>query len=587
MLTNVFSPASPTSKTYADLCAKLKEHFVPEKVEIAEVHRFYRRKQKNMETVQDFLADLRQLAKDCNFGDLKRALRDAFVLGLLDQRIQSRLLSTRNLTLELALGTAQSMEIAALHTKQLRQLETPTGEDDLNYVKTGDQKKKKTTPKCFRCGNPDHLAPACPHADKTCSSCNKKGHLSSVCQSKQGGSGRGRKEKATGGRVHQLEPEEDELFGQLYYHTESGEAVHSTRAKPFIQPVLVGQMAINMEIDTGCPVTLLPDSLWKKLGSSKLQSSTLRLRTYTGGKLIILGEFTTPVTINGSTKPMLVMVVEGEGSALLGRNWLLQTQLDWQKVHRLSEAEGCPAEMYSQLRPYKDVFSGDLGLIKTAPVHLDLKPGAVPNFHRPRPVPFALHDRVKTKLDRLEKTGVLTKVQHSDWAAPVVVVDKPDRGTRICGDYKGTINPQILVDQYPLPRPDDIFSSLQGGVYFSKQDLSQAYFQLELDEESQKLVTINTIQGLYRYTRLPFGVASAPAKFQQVMDNLLVLHFPYFSFQDKENERISGKLVEEKGRKIRELQRKILELAEKKSSSGATIPENAEIYSDEGVCLYL
>ena len=47
---------------------------------------------------------------------------------------------------------------------------------------------------------------------------------------------------------------------------------------------------------------------------------------------------------------MLVAVVEGEGPALLGRNWLLQTQLDWQIVHRLSEAEGCPAEMYNQLR---------------------------------------------------------------------------------------------------------------------------------------------------------------------------------------------------------------------------------------------
>ncbi len=120
LLTNFFSPASPTSKTFDELCARLKTHFVPEKVEIAEVNRFYRRKQKGTESVQDFLADLRQLAKDCNFGDLNRALRDAFVLGIFDPRIQSRLLSTRNLTLDTALDTAQSMEAAALQTKQLR-----------------------------------------------------------------------------------------------------------------------------------------------------------------------------------------------------------------------------------------------------------------------------------------------------------------------------------------------------------------------------------------------------------------------------------------------------------------------------------
>ena len=64
LLTNVFSPASSIFKTYDYLCAKMKEHFVPEKVEIVEVHRFYRCKQKNMETVQDILVNLRQLAKD-------------------------------------------------------------------------------------------------------------------------------------------------------------------------------------------------------------------------------------------------------------------------------------------------------------------------------------------------------------------------------------------------------------------------------------------------------------------------------------------------------------------------------------------
>lgn len=53
---------------------------MPEKVEIAEVNRFYRRKQKSGESVQDFLADLRFLATDCNFGDLNRSLRDAFVI---------------------------------------------------------------------------------------------------------------------------------------------------------------------------------------------------------------------------------------------------------------------------------------------------------------------------------------------------------------------------------------------------------------------------------------------------------------------------------------------------------------------------
>lgn len=68
---------------------------------------------------------------------------------------------------------------------------------------------------------------------------------------------------------------------------------------------------------------------------------------------------------------------------------------------------------------------------------------------------------------------------------------------------------------------NELFTKLNGGQTFSKLDLSQAYNQIVLDKDSRKYVTINTHQGLYRYTRLPFGIASAPAIFQRTMDTIL------------------------------------------------------------------
>lgn len=62
---------------------------------------------------------------------------------------------------------------------------------------------------------------------------------------------------------------------------------------------------------------------------------------------------------------------------------------------------------------------------------------------------------------------------------------------------------------------------MAGGKTFSKLDLAHVYQQLELDEESKKLVVINTQKGLFRYNRLPFGISAAPAIFQRTIEGVL------------------------------------------------------------------
>lgn len=93
-------------------------------------------------------------------------------------------------------------------------------------------------------------------------------------------------------------------------------------------------------------------------------------------------------------------------------------------------------ELPSKLSSYSEVFGTDLGTIKSTKVKLQLKENADPNFVRPRPIPFELLHRVKEELDRLEGWGILKKVQHSNWVAQIVVVDKKEGGIRFCGDYK-------------------------------------------------------------------------------------------------------------------------------------------------------
>lgn len=91
---------------------------------------------------------------------------------------------------------------------------------------------------------------------------------------------------------------------------------------------------------------------------------------------------------------------------------------------------------------------------------------------------------------------------------PVV---KPSGDLRICGDYKVTLNKHLIDFKYPLPLIEEVFDSLRGGVLFSKLDLSNAYNQLVLDDESQKLCTWSTHMGVFKMERLPFGVKPASA----------------------------------------------------------------------------
>ena len=100
-------------------------------------------------------------------------------------------------------------------------------------------------------------------------------------------------------------------------------------------------------------------------------------------------------------------------------------------------------------------------------------------------------------------------------------VPKKDGKFRICGDYKVTVNQVLMMEEYPLPTPEELFSTLAGGKIFSKLDLSQAYLQVPVDEESKQYLTINIHQGLCVYDRLPFGVSSAPAIFQKLVDTVL------------------------------------------------------------------
>ncbi|XP_062538267.1 uncharacterized protein K02A2.6-like [Armigeres subalbatus] len=92
---------------------------------------------------------------------------------------------------------------------------------------------------------------------------------------------------------------------------------------------------------------------------------------------------------------------------------------------------------------------------------------------------------------------------------------------RLCADYSTGLNAALVTNNFPLPTPEKIFSKVSGSKIFSIIDLSDAYLQVEVDDKSKKLLTINTHRGLFRFNRLAPGVKSAPGIFQQLMSKMV------------------------------------------------------------------
>jgi hypothetical protein len=93
----------------------------------------------------------------------------------------------------------------------------------------------------------------------------------------------------------------------------------------------------------------------------------------------------------------------------------------------------------------------------------------IPVYRRARPVPYASLLIVEQELDHLLNLGVIKPVRHADWAAPVMVVKKPDGPAQLCVDYSMGLNDALQLHQHPLPVPEDIFTILNGGHVFTNQ----------------------------------------------------------------------------------------------------------------------
>ncbi|XP_018404622.1 PREDICTED: uncharacterized protein K02A2.6-like, partial [Cyphomyrmex costatus] len=364
-----------------------------------------------------------------------------------------------------------------------------------------------------QCGK-GHLATQCTLSrDIKCHACGNKGHLQSVCF----------KNKS---QTHQLEDilsttcQDNIMISQL----EQGEY----KGK-FITRLQVNNKNIDFEVDSGAAVTIANKGQMLNLfPNSIIHPTNLQLMTFCENTLQTVGFIVVNVKYGNVKRKLNIYLTKVNRKLLLGREWLRQllhcTALKELSLSTHSEEllmVNTNQQLENILQKYKSIFEENLDSIKDKKAHLTLKKNSQPIFLKHRTVPFKLLPLVDKEIENLESAGILEKINTSEWATPIVPVLKEGGKIRICGDYSVTLNPNLIVDDHPLPTIDELFSEMAGGTSFSKIDLKQAYLQLEVRKEDQQYLTLNTHRGLYKPTRLMYGIASAPAIWQREIENIL------------------------------------------------------------------
>ena len=138
-------------------------------------------------------------------------------------------------------------------------------------------------------------------------------------------------------------------------------------------------------------------------------------------------------------------------------------------------------------------------------------------YQETHPAARAYQEEVMTKLQSMQEAGII-EPSRSEWAFPIVVVQKKDEGVRICVDYR-KLNGVTQGNAYPMPRIDNILDNLGQARFLSTLDLAKGYLQVPVAAEDMVKTAFVSPMGLYQFRVMPFGLCRAPATFQHLMDS--------------------------------------------------------------------
>ena len=525
-LYNSFTYTDEEKKTVKGITKKFDDYCTPTANVTFERYKFNSICQKEGQTFDSFLTELRKAVKTTNYKDPDDMIRDRIVMGVCEKSTQERLLRESKLTLTKAIDFCRATEVSKSQAKVLQSEVLVNAVGRSSFLKREEQGKK-----CKFCGY-IHSRNKCPAFNKTCAKCQGRNHFAAMCpngvkedrQRNNGSKDFGRKQYR---KVHEVERNEEvvesdsDSDSEFYVNSVNLIGyVNSTDQKATVwsQKVNIADSElVNFKLDTGAEVSVLPLTTLRKCNlENQLKPTKVCLVSYGSSDFKIKpeGKVSFLCKANGNEAWVDFVVVNVDNQLpLLGLTACLALKL----IKRLASISQGPYVTFNSLndvtKKYKSVFDG-LGEFPKEH-HITLKNDAVPHIQPPRRVPRALYDRLKIKLEQLEAQGVIKKLEGpTEWLNPLVIVEKNNKDLRLCLDPK-FLNKAIQREHFLIPTAEEIAVKLCDKEYFTVLDMKDGYFQIKIDQESSKYTAFGTPFGSYTFLRLPFGISSAPEVFQR------------------------------------------------------------------------
>ncbi|KAB0796868.1 hypothetical protein PPYR_10929 [Photinus pyralis] len=525
-LFNTFNLSNEDRKDIGKVLQCFEDHCIPRKNQVFNRYKFFNRNQAEGESFDNFLTDLKKIAKICEFEKQEESLvRDKIILGIRDRGLQEALLREADINLEKASNLCRAAEVSKQQVKLMR--EGKGNELNINKLKIGHSKKGTNSGssenghndnyQCKKCGK-THAIRACPAYGLKCNQCGRFNHFKVGCkQARATQVGRWRKADKKGVNELDFNNERDEPEQAWFTNELTVRSIKSgALSKSWTHAIMLdNRLSVDFKIDTGADINVLPYNYYKTYFSRfSLKETNSVLIAYGGTKIETFGIVKIPCKVSDSVETSISFVVaKVNAKPILG----LSTAVDMNLVKRVNNVSNS-LDNDNIFTKYKNVFLG-LGKLPFN-YKICLSENAVPTVKPARRYASCIKEKLQAALKTLEDQTIISKVTRpTDWVNDIIIVEKKNGSIRICLN-PSQLNKVIKREHHVIPTMEELRTNLAGKKVFSVLDMKDGFHQIPLDDESSYLCTFATPFGRYKYNRLPFGLSSSPEIFQRELERI-------------------------------------------------------------------